>query len=81
MENLYVEKGGTQADFNCASAELVAEDIDMLELVVREDRLPNLASPQSGDSYENYLSEDLEFISKARDAFSIGRTVAYYAFW
>lgn len=81
MENLYFEKGGADAEFNCSTVQLVAEDIDLLELAVRNDRLEDLASPQSGESEEDHRKSDFEFIRKAREAFSMGRSVAYYGFW
>ena len=81
MENLYFEKGGAHAEFNCNSVQLVAEDIDLLELAVRKSRLPDLASPQSGESQGDHRKSDLEFIRKAREAFSLGRSMAYYGFW
>ena len=48
MENLYVEKGGTE-EFNCVDVELTLEDIDALEASVKGDELPETGGFFFGD--------------------------------
>ncbi|MDK1389417.1 phosphoglycerate kinase [Sinorhizobium sp. 7-81] len=81
MEALYREKGGTQADFNCVNLQLSAEDLDRLEVAIRNRRLPHTEGFFFGVSDGSELDDDLAFIAKAREAVAAGLVVFYTAWW
>jgi len=85
MESLYRSHGGT-GDFNCQPVKLTIDDIDSLETVVRKADLPKTEGFFFGsDSYEfdmnYYVNQDLEFITKAKEALADGWTVTYDCWW
>ena len=80
MENKYRDKGGIK-EFNCTTVQLAPEDIDLLEVVIDENKLPETCGFFFGKSDGSERAEDLEFITKARAAFAKGLSVYYYAWW
>lgn len=93
MENLWEAKGkpglddanmggNGMSDFNCIPLELNSDDLDDLEDAVRGSGLPSTVGFFFGDdSDDHYKSQDLEFISKAREALDNGFTVVYDSWW
>lgn len=82
MENLYVEKGGTE-EFNCQRVRLVEEDLDALEQDLIANKLPHTTGFFFGDNPpdEETLNDDLLFIAKAREAIKEGKLVYYDSWW
>lgn len=81
MENLYREKGGANADFNCDKLLLTADDLDRLEADIRAKRLPETSGFFFGQTDGSEIDDDLEFIAKARKAISDGLYVFYTSWW
>lgn len=93
MENLWEAKGRPglddanmggdgMSDFNCIPLELNSDDLNDLEDAVRGSGLPNTVGFFFGsDSDDYYKQQDLEFISKAREALDNGLTVCYDSWW
>ena len=83
MERLYQAKGGENPDFNCATVELTAADLDALERAIKDKRLPYTTGFFFGQSLNNRdeRDEDLDFVLKARAAISSGLSVYYSAWW
>lgn len=74
--------GMGMSDFNCIPLELNSDDLDDLEDAVRGSDLPNTVGFFFGsDSDDYYKQQDLEFISKAREALDAGLTVVYDSWW
>lgn len=80
MARLYEADGGMQ-EFNCKRLWLSIDDIDALEKTVLADSLPHGEGFFWGQSSPEDKASDLEFIAKARDAFSRGLEVYYYCWW
>ena len=81
MEELYYEKGGTRAVFNCVPVVLTAQDLERLEADVNAGSLPDTTGFFFGESDGSETEDDLAFIAKARKAQADGLTVFYYAWW
>lgn len=82
LERLYEAKGGADRDFNCATVELTAADLDWLERAIKEKRLPYTTGFFFGQSdNDDERDEDLDFVAKARAAIAEGLCVYYYAWW
>lgn len=81
MEQLYRTKGGTDANFNCVNLQLTAADLDHLEAAIREHRLPSTTGFFFGSSDGSEIADDLEFVTKAREALAAGFTVFYSSWW
>jgi hypothetical protein len=81
MERLYREKGGTDADFNCANLQLTAGDIGTLEADIKAKALPATAGFFFGESDGSEIDDDLQFIADAREALAAGLTVFYTSWW
>ena len=81
MEELYRAKGGADREFNCATVQLTAADIDRLEEDVRAGNLPHTTGFFFGESDGTEHDDDLDFIAKARDALTAGLTVFYSSWW
>lgn len=90
MENLWETKGrpgdrnenSPLGDFNCIPVELDYDDLDDLEDAVRGSGLPDTTGFFFGsNSDEHYKEQDLEFITKAREALDNGLTVTYNSWW
>ena len=80
VENLYRRKGGTQ-EFNCTTVQLTPNDIDLLEVVIDENKLPQTCGFFFGESDGSEREDDLAFIAKARAAFKLGFSVYYSSWW
>jgi hypothetical protein len=84
MNQLYDKKGGTSADFNCNTVRLMPEDIDVLESLATLKALPATQGFFFGGG-EPFSDEDkeevLQFVAKARTAFSEGKAVIYDSWW
>jgi hypothetical protein len=83
MQSLYDSKGGTSDSFNGDCVVLDNEDLDNLEQDIRDYNLPDTSGfffGQSGNGDEE-IKDDLEFVSKAREAIKEGKTVYYTSWW
>lgn len=74
MENLYRIKGG-QNEFNCEKVRILKEDLDNLEQAVIANNLSD--EPLN----EDYISNDMFFIAKAREAIDDGKAIYYDSWW
>jgi hypothetical protein len=83
MEDLYRQKGGSKASFNCTTVRLTANDLDRLEMDTGNNKLV----PINGFFFgvQEIDSEDLEsvatFVKLARQAISDGKAVFYDSWW
>lgn len=82
MENLYMQKGGTEC-FNLTPVELTLEDLDELENCIKERGLPHTEGFFFGHYPPDDESDrkDFEFIKKARDIIRSGDCVYYNSWW
>jgi hypothetical protein len=83
MQNLYIEKGGKDPQFNCNKVRLELEDLDALENDIKGKELPETTGFFFGenppdDESDNY---DLDIIKKARAAIKDGKAVFYDSWW
>jgi len=79
MEILYMEKGGTDVDFNDSFLKLDSDDLDRMEAALNghAETLPvYLCHPESSERVD-----DLEFVAKARAALAAGKSVIYFGGW
>lgn len=83
MEELYREKGGTSADFNCVGVVLTHHDLDVLESDITQNRLPRTEGFFFGESLgdDEERVDDLKFIEKARKLQQNGYTIIYDSWW
>ena len=85
MEQLWINKGrpGDGGDmFNGVELELTAEDLDLLEVSIKEGELPDTEGFFFGDPSDNYYYEDdLKFIKEARYWLFMGAKVFYNSSW
>jgi hypothetical protein len=83
MQNLYVEKGGTDSQFNCVPVELTLDDLDKLEETIKEDRLPDTIGFFFGRSYRDSaeISYDLDFVRKAKQLILDEDKRVFYTSW
>lgn len=83
MEDLYRQKGGSKASFNCTTVRLTANDLDRLEMDTGNNKLV----PVNGFFFgaQEIDSEDLEsvatFVKVARQAIADGKAVFYDSWW
>ena len=84
MEDLYRQKGGSKASFNCTTVRLTANDLDRLEMDTGNNKLV----PRNGFFFGDTSSihpEDLEsvgdFVKVARQALADGKAVFYDSWW
>lgn len=80
MEKLYRERGGTEV-FNCLGIKLTLEDLDRLEVDLRNNALPHTEGFFFGQSMGDELEDDLDFVAKAKAAIASGKTVLYGSWW
>lgn len=80
MQRLYGAKGGDH-EFNCVNVALSIDDLDRLEVVITDGKLPETIGFFFGQSTGHEKDDDLEFIAKARAAIAQGLTVYYRAWW
>ena len=83
MQSLYDSKGGTSDSFNGDCVVLDNEDLDNLEQDIRDYNLPDTSGFFFGqsDNGDEEIKDDLEFVSKAREAIKEGKTVYYTSWW
>jgi hypothetical protein len=81
MRELYYAKGGTAQSFNLVPVSLSLEDLDELEVTIREGALPQTMGFFFGYSDGDEKEDDLYFIAKAREAIAAGYTVYYDSWW
>ncbi len=83
MEALYKAKGGKNPQFSLSAVKLESANLDRLEAGIRDGRLPETHGPFFGESSgsKEERQGDLEFVSKARQALTDGKTVFYVAWW
>jgi hypothetical protein len=83
MERLYRAKGGTKESFNCVSVRLTMEDLQQLESDVLANKLPVTEGFFFGTNPPDAwsMSQDMEFISKAKVAIAAGDAVYYDSWW
>ena len=81
MEQLFMDKDG-EGEFNCQPVQLTLNDLDDLEVAIKENALPDTQgfffgnNPPDDESNE----DDLEFICAARKVIAEGDAV-YYSAW
>ena len=80
MERLYRLKGGDE-EFNCVTLRLDLADINALEKVVINNRLPHTEGFLFGESRPENKELDLAFIKAARQAISEGYIIVYTSWW
>jgi hypothetical protein len=81
MHRLWNEKGHS-GDFNGDELELTAEDLDRLEFVVEQGKLPATSGFFFGnDADSHYKEQDLKFIQDARTELIAGEKVFYNSSW
>ena len=81
MQNLYENKGGTSDSFNGDCVVLTNDDLDSLEYDINRRNLPQTQGFFFGNSDGEEIQDDLEFVSKAREAIKEGKTVYYTSWW
>lgn len=81
MQELYDSKGGKSKDFNNDCVVLTETDLDELENDIKDGSLPNTSGFFFGNSDGEEVEDDLEFVRKAREAISEGKTVYYTSWW
>ena len=82
MEELYYEKGGESAEFNCANVQLTWEDLEQLEMDIKDGNLPETCGFFFGDdSDEEYKEETLDWIQRSLDSIKDGYDVYYSSWW
>jgi hypothetical protein len=83
MENLYRQKGGVDADFNCVPVRLTDADLAALETAINSGELPQTSGFFFGASEDDAESrkQDMEFIQLARQALAEGDAVFYDSWW
>ena len=88
MEKLWENKGRPNAhedhpyEFNCIPVELTYSDLDDLERAVTNNTLPATVGFFFGSNSDvEYGQQDLEFVTKAREALDNGLTVVYDSWW
>jgi hypothetical protein len=81
MEHLYYEKGGREQPFNCVNVVLTIDDINALEADIKATRLPETSGFFFGESTDEHLEADLEFIEKAKKELESGNVVYYTSWW
>jgi hypothetical protein len=81
MQRLW-ESRGNSGEFNGDELELTWEDLDLLEVVVKQRALPDTRGFFFGDGADDvYYEKDLEFIKRARTELFSGLRVFYNSSW
>lgn len=81
MSEIYAMKGGTSDSFNGDCVVLDNEDLDNLEEDIKNGNLPQTSGFFFGNSDGDEVTDDLEFVAKAREAINQGKTVYYTSWW
>lgn len=83
MQELYESKGGKSDSFNGDCVVLTESDLEDLEHDIKQYDLPNTSGFFFGQSQtdEDEVKDDLDFVTKAREAIKEGKTVYYTSWW
>lgn len=84
MENLYINKGGTQLSFNCIPLRLTEEDLLQLIADAKAHKLQSKTGFFWGVEYDyddEIANEDIEFAHKALAKIDQGYAVYYDSWW
>jgi hypothetical protein len=83
FERLYRSKGGTKESFNCVAVRLTTVDLDALQFDLLNSALPETTGFFFGNNPPDIesLSDDLQFLQKARDIIAAGDAVYYDSWW
>ena len=83
MEDLYRQKGGSKASFNCTTVRLTANDLDRLEMDTGNNKLVPINGFFFGvqEIYPEDLESIADFVKLARQAISDGKAVFYDSWW
>ncbi len=82
MHELYLSKGGDKhTDFNGDCVVLTESDLDELEDDIKDGSLPDTSGFFFGQTNGDEVQDDLDFVSKAREAIKEGRKVYYTSWW
>lgn len=83
MHEIYLEKGGTDDQFNCSPVVLTLADLDRIEEAIKDLELPKTSGFFFGSSSsdEDEINDDLQFVKEARQAIADGDTVWYDSWW
>ena len=83
---IYRRRKGDCGRFNCVYMRLATVDIDLIENIILTDRIKGYAD--SGYFFDNTLAytednrqDDLNFITKARQAIKDGDVIYYHSYW
>ena len=81
MERLWRDRGN-EGDFNCVVVELSDEDLQDLEVAVKDGAMPETQGFFFGtNADEHYFDHDLEFIDTARNQIHNGYEIIYTSWW
>ena len=80
MHKLYKANDG-EREFNCVPVQLLAADLDALELALQTSSLPETCGFFFGETRPEEIDEDFSFIAKAREALRDGYFVYYRSWW
>ncbi len=82
MHELYLSKGGDKhTDFNGDCVVLTESDLDELEDDIKDGSLPDTSGFFFGQTNGDEVQDDLDFVSKAREAIKEGKIVYYTSWW
>jgi hypothetical protein len=80
FEKLHMQKGGDK-EFNCQYVRITIDDILELESTIKNKSLPYTKGFFFGESCEEFIKDDLTFISKAKEILKKGQSVFYSSWW
>jgi hypothetical protein len=82
MHELYLSKGGDKhSDFNGDCVVLTEKDLNELESDIKDGSLPDTSGFFFGQTDGDEVQDDLDFVTKAREAITDGKTVYYTSWW
>ena len=81
MQELYESKGGKSDSFNGDCVVLTESDLNELEDDIKDGSLPDTSGFFFGQTNGDEVQDDLDFVAKAREAISEGKTVYYTSWW
>ena len=84
MEKLFFDKGGNCDSFNGVELELTWDDVDRLEIALKQGELAKLRTTGfffGNPSDDHYHEQDLTFCLQAKAELFLGRRVFYNSSW
>ena len=81
MENLYYQKGGNEAEFNCVNLWLNEEDILQLRKDIEDNNLPEHSGFFFGKSDGREKDGDISFCNHALELIKKGYKIYYTSSW